>query len=252
LKQPFNSESSEYDYRTAEESGMLPDLRPGENFGHMGSVAPVNEDIYQRYKQYGLPSGEAYIVLKGAGHPTHNYLMQGEADRGFEVKKFGDRYFSVPKQQEESIYGYPIRKPYEGEADFFKSRPEVAGMATEDNAITLNPYSKNTPEQQKLVAKNEAIRQYLKENKISPAFNLTPEQETAFAETEYGKSKDKTPLKHTIIARILTGDSSAGNATQEQMNEAKAIQQKLDSLIKKPKSSYDAIENGLTESEKTI
>ena len=154
------------------------------------------------------------------------------------------------KQQTESIYGYPIRKPYEGEADFFKSRPEVAGMATDDNAITLNPYSKNTPEQQKLVAKNEAIRQYLKENKISPAFNLTPEQETAFAETEYGKSKDKTPLKHSIIARILTGDSSAGNATQEQINEAKAIQQKLDSLTKKPQSSYDAIENGLTQSEK--
>ena len=104
LKQPFNAESSEYDYRTAEESGMLPDLRPGENFGHMGSVAPVNEDIYQRYKQYGLPSGEAYIVLKGAGHPTHNYLMQGEADRGFEVKKFGDRYFSVPKQKPKSSY----------------------------------------------------------------------------------------------------------------------------------------------------
>ena len=97
LKQPFNADSSEYDYKTAEESGMLPDLRTGENFGHMGSVAPVNEDIYQKYKKYGLPSGEAYMVLKGASHPTHNYLIEGEAERGFEVKKFGDRYFSVPK-----------------------------------------------------------------------------------------------------------------------------------------------------------
>ena len=80
------------------------DLKQGENFGHMGSVTPVSKDIYQKYKQYGLPSGEAYIVLKGASHPTHNLLIQGEAERGFEVKKFGDRYFSVPKQKPKSSY----------------------------------------------------------------------------------------------------------------------------------------------------
>jgi hypothetical protein len=97
LKQPFDPESSDYDYKTAEESGMLPDLKSGENFGHMGSVAPVNEDIYQSYKKEGLPSGEAYIVLKGVNHPTHNYLVKGEAERGFQIKKFGNRYFSIPK-----------------------------------------------------------------------------------------------------------------------------------------------------------
>lgn len=97
LGKPFDPESSDYDYATAENAGMLPDLRPGKNFGHMGSVTHVNEDIYQKYKEYGLPSGEAYIVLKGAGHPSHNDLIEGEAERGFEVKKFGDRYFSVPK-----------------------------------------------------------------------------------------------------------------------------------------------------------
>jgi hypothetical protein len=104
LKKQFNPESSDYDYKTAEESGMLPDLRQGENLGHMGSVTPVSKDIYQKYKQYGLPSGEAYIVLKGASHPTHNHLIQGEAERGFEVKKFGDRYFSVPKQKPKPSY----------------------------------------------------------------------------------------------------------------------------------------------------
>jgi hypothetical protein len=146
-----------------------------------------------------------------------------------------------PKQKTESIYGYPIRKPYQSESDFFKNRPEVAGMATEDKAITLNPYSKNTPAQQNLVAQNEAIRQYLKENKVSPSFNLTPEQETEFSKTEYGKSKDKNPLKHSIIARILTGDPSAVNPTQEQINQANSIKQKLESLTKKPASSYDVI-----------
>lgn len=97
LQKPFNADSSDYDYATAENAGMLPDLRPGKNFGHMGSVTAVTPDMYQNYKQHGLPSGESYLVLKGASHPTHNYLIQGEAERGFEVKKFGDRYFSVPK-----------------------------------------------------------------------------------------------------------------------------------------------------------
>lgn len=97
LKQPFNADSSEYDYKTAEESGMLPDLRPGKNFGHMGSVTATPQYMRDKYKQFGLPEGESYVVLKGASHPSHNDLIEGEAERGFEVKKFGDRYFSVPK-----------------------------------------------------------------------------------------------------------------------------------------------------------
>lgn len=237
IQQGFNPEESQYDYLTAEQAG----IKPNSENKHMGSVAPVTKEIFNKYKEYGLPEGEAYVILKGAKHPTHNYTVKAENERGFEIKKFGDRYFSVPKQKPESIYGYPIRKPYQSESDFFKNRPEVAGMATEDNAITLNPYSKNTPAQQNLVAQNEAIRQYLKENKVSPSFNLTPEQEAQFAKTEYGQSKDKNPLKHSIIARILTGDPSAGNTTQEQINQANLIKQKLDSLTKKPTSSYDVI-----------
>jgi hypothetical protein len=97
LKQPFNAESSDYDYATAEASGMLPDMRQGENFGHMGSVTETPQHMRDKYKQFGLPEGESYVVLKGASHPTHNYLIEGEAERGFEIKKFGDRYFSVPK-----------------------------------------------------------------------------------------------------------------------------------------------------------
>lgn len=99
LENGFNPEGSDYDYATAENVGMLPDLRPGENFMHMGSVTQTPSDIYSKYKNYGLPSGETYLVLKGANHPTHDYLVKGEMDRGFEVKKFGDRYFSVPKSK---------------------------------------------------------------------------------------------------------------------------------------------------------
>jgi hypothetical protein len=97
LSKPFNPESSDYDYATAEEAGMLPSLQKGESFMHMGSVTATPQYMRDKYKQFGLPEGESYVVLKGAGHPTHNYLIEGEAERGFEVKKFGDRYFSVPK-----------------------------------------------------------------------------------------------------------------------------------------------------------
>ena len=90
VKKGFDPESAQYDYLTAEGVGMKPN-----NYNqHMGSVAPVNE---QMSKQYGLPEGEAYIVLKGSNHPTHNFLVDYEDKRGFQVKKYGDRYFSVPK-----------------------------------------------------------------------------------------------------------------------------------------------------------
>jgi hypothetical protein len=103
LKEGFNPESADYDYKTAEQGGLMPQ-KGGENKGHMGSVLGVTPEIYATYKQYGLPSGEAYMLLKGAGHPTHQMAIDAEAERGFEIKKFGDRYFSVPKQQPMSSY----------------------------------------------------------------------------------------------------------------------------------------------------
>ena len=36
---------------------------------------------------------------------------------------------------------YGIREPFKGELDFFRKRPEVAGMATEDNKIIINPFN---------------------------------------------------------------------------------------------------------------
>jgi hypothetical protein len=89
-------------------------------------------------------------------------------------------------------------------------------MATEDNAIILNPFSKLSDQEKQSVAKNEAIRLWLKKNNVQPQFNLTPEQFKFFRNTEYGQSKDATPLKQTIIARILTGDPSVGNVTPMQ------------------------------------
>jgi hypothetical protein len=116
---------------------------------------------------------------------------------------------------------FGVRKPYKGELDFFKKRPEVAGMATEDNKIILNPFSKNSPEEQQAVARNEALRLYMKLGNIQPDFELTKEQQKFFSGTEY--KNDPLNAKRTTLARILTGDPSAGQITPEQSDAAKQI-----------------------------
>lgn len=89
-------------------------------------------------------------------------------------------------------------------------------MAAEDGKIVLNPYSANTPEQQKLVARNEASRLWMSQQKIKPEFEITPEQVSAFSGTDYGKAENILHLKRTLVARWLTGDPSAPAPTAEQ------------------------------------
>lgn len=125
------------------------------------------------------------------------------------------------------IHGYEVRKPFPGEDTFFKTRREVAGMAAEDGKIVLNPYSPNTPEQQKAVAKNEAIRLWMEQKKVEPKFNVTPEQAKAFAGTEYGKPENVLHLKRTLIARWLTGDKSAPPPTDMQKQWADWVSKSL-------------------------
>jgi hypothetical protein len=88
----FDPNSAEYDYDTAHAVGMQPQQEGGENQGHYGSVAPTP---MQYRMDYNLPEN-SYMMLKGAAHPTFQMGVQGEQDRGYQVMKFGDRYFSLP------------------------------------------------------------------------------------------------------------------------------------------------------------
>ena len=124
------------------------------------------------------------------------------------------------------IYGYEIRSPYESENVYFKKNPHVAGMAAEDNKIILNPFSKLRPEQQGAVLKNEAVRLFLREKKVVPDFDITTEQRQSFIGTPY--EKDEMMLKHTLLGRILSGDTSAGIPTQQQIEWANMINKMLD------------------------
>ena len=88
----FDPSGADYDYTTAIGAGMQPQQQGGENKGHWGSVAPT--PLQYRF-DYQLPE-DSYMILKGAGHPTFQQGVEGEQNRGYQVMKFGDRYFSVP------------------------------------------------------------------------------------------------------------------------------------------------------------
>ncbi len=88
----FSADGAGYDYARARQAGMSAD-GTGENAGHWGSVAPTTPEEQRRY---GLPK-DSYVILKGKAHKTFDKAVAAEQQRGFEVVKKGDRYFSVPK-----------------------------------------------------------------------------------------------------------------------------------------------------------
>jgi len=92
---PFDADGSDYDYLSAETAGYKPSQEGGPNKGHMGSV---RKSTSEEIEKYGVPQ-DSYLLLKGAKHPTHQMAVDSEAQRGFEIVKYGDRYFSVPKQK---------------------------------------------------------------------------------------------------------------------------------------------------------
>ena len=91
---PFNPEGTGYDMQSAKSVGMEATIDPEDGLPHYGSVI---ETTKEQQKQFGLPE-ESYMLLKGKQHETWDKAVQGEADRGFRIKKFGDRYFSVPAE----------------------------------------------------------------------------------------------------------------------------------------------------------
>jgi hypothetical protein len=139
----------------------------------------------------------------------------------------------MPQQQAipQSVFGYAVRQPYQSEDAFFLLNPNTTGMAAEDGRIVLNPYSGLKYEQQLAVAKNEAIRLFMRESQIDPQFKVTPEQMKSFQGTAYGTNEPA--LRQTLVSRILTNDPSAGNVTDEQRKAAQSIMQQLNARMSK-------------------
>lgn len=127
----------------------------------------------------------------------------------------------------ENYYGYEVRQPYPSENAFFRDNLDTAGMATEDGRIILNQFSNNTPLEMRSVARNEAVRLWLRDNNIRPDFEITPDQQRLFSGTEYGKPENIQQLRNTILSRVLSGDPSAGETTPDQQRWVEMVRRRL-------------------------
>ena len=118
------------------------------------------------------------------------------------------------KRASDKLFGFKIRnKLFPREDKFFSGRPEVAGMAADDNTIILNPYSPLSKKQLGAVAQNEALRLKMRKEDFTPSIDITDKQRDFFKGSEY--ENDPKAMRQTIFARIYSGDPSA-MATPEQ------------------------------------
>ena len=96
-----------------------------------------------------------------------------------------------------------IRKPSPDELAWFKLNLGIAGYASEDNCVVLNPFSKLTKAENASVVINEGVRLMMRSLNLAPSFQLTRKQEKRFSGSIY-KSNSKA-LCETILARIIAG-----------------------------------------------
>jgi hypothetical protein len=96
--------------------------------------------------------------------------------------------------------------------------------------IIINPEVFNDQRDAKAVAWNEALRIWMEANKFIPKFIVTEKQQEFFQDTAY--SQDELMLKRTIIARIITHDTSVADVTEPERAECVRL---LEDILKKYK-----------------
>lgn len=105
-----------------------------------------------------------------------------------------------------------VRNTFPGEEAYFASNPNVAGMATEDASVILNPHRKFTSGELDSVVRNERVRLLLRSGAVPPPqFSITGQQQATFQ--GYGNQND---VLATISARLAAGDTSALSPTTQQ------------------------------------
>lgn len=107
--------------------------------------------------------------------------------------------------------GILLRNPFPSENEFFRRTPGVTGMATEDDAVIINPDAQLSEDQIRAVEMNEAARAFMRKHGPRPIFEPTAEQAEKLS--GYGTSQD---IRETIAARLFSRDPSAGASTPEQ------------------------------------
>ena len=128
---------------------------------------------------------------------------------------------------------YPVADANPGVSEYFRQNPGVTGMAwggglngsspSDPRVVNLNPSLKGDANRRS-VEMNERYRHGMDAMNYAPEFQITPEQREWMRGTAYGN--DDNMLRHTIIARILSGDSVPG-LTQEQIAESKQFSRSM-------------------------
>ena len=120
---------------------------------------------------------------------------------------------------------YPIRpEPYPGEAEFFRLNPQVAGYAAPDKTVVLNRHSPLSDASKMHVAINEAARHHMMDQGTLHRFPLTDGQRGFFQRESPGHyARDPQMVRHSIVARLISGDPSAGPYTPEQRQAADGV-----------------------------
>lgn len=111
-----------------------------------------------------------------------------------------------------------VRPAYPSEDEFFKSNQNIGGYAADDGMVVVNPYSPLNDQEKNAIKVNETIRQALRAVPVDnrPSFDLTADQSTRFK----NYSPNTRDVQDTILARILTGDPSAGAISEQQKTAA--------------------------------
>jgi hypothetical protein len=146
------------------------------------------------------------------------YLQNSPPERGGLLNIGGPR-----KSRGEALPGNVwTREPYPSEAEFFRRKPNIPGMATDDGFVILNPATNLSRQQLEFVKLNEAARVFMQREEFSPAYGLTAAQEEAFK--DYGPPD---AIRATIAARMYSGDPSAGDTTEEQRAFVRELAQRM-------------------------
>jgi hypothetical protein len=120
-----------------------------------------------------------------------------------------------------SYLGYSLREPNQEEVLWFKENPSITGYASDDGCIVVNPYNTLNNDEIEWVCINEALRLFMRDQKIKPRIRLTKKQIKFFIGTAY--EGNLVEAKQTIVARIITGDPSAQDITPTQRMAANKI-----------------------------
>lgn len=151
---------------------------------------------------------------------------------------------NIKSASEQGALKYPVvdAKKY-GYDDYFKSNPQVAGMAIgaglnespieQERSIIVNPYNQymSDPVKRTGLIEVESARHLMDETKYSPSFEIT-EKQKEWQKGLGAYANNDEAFKQSIVSRIIGGDD-VPDATPEQISEAKAIQQKLNSTTNK-------------------